>query len=633
MKNNKTKSIPLSSIVFFLSIIIVLSFSIGYSAQSSNLTINGSLVARGGTDVRVTNAVLNTTLTVDATQQAIPTFTENSISTEVKLSPTSGSIAYYDVTVTNLSSNDVLITNVDLSRNTNINTEYVLNNLVVNETKIPAAGTYTFQVGFKFKDSIISKILGLSVDIITSVLGISLDAKYTVDFTFYKVPQYSLEVTTLPNDASISFMINDNIVASGNGYLKHLFNQGEEVTYKATYNGITKTETIKMTEDTSRTINLDGASEYTITINPKPSDAVVTINYNGNTCATGVGAQSCTVPADSSIEYIVTRVEYEDYTNYYKVNSNYTLDVNLVELSWLPSQIDNEIYSSATTNTTALVNNHPGYYLIEAYGGSGAVQYYFDNTNTGYGGESGHVYGVVYLEMGDELYYTIGGNAQKGTSDVALTSSKSKKGANGGGQADQRISGSGGGYTALLLNTSVDSLTQSTIETGNVLFIAGGGGGAPGPTKNTINAGNGGAGGSNTTTATKLSYGTVFSGLDGTIYSGASSTYAGTGGSITGGTCSEEENLDGTFLAGGESKDRGGAGGAGYYGGAGGAGKGSSDSGSRVAAGGGGGSSFISSKVTYENLSSDILSKVTSTNPSKTGSGGSIKITFIGKTL
>ena len=58
MKNNKTKSIPLSSIVFFLSIIIVLSFSIGYSAQSSNLTINGSLVARGGTDVRVTNTVL-----------------------------------------------------------------------------------------------------------------------------------------------------------------------------------------------------------------------------------------------------------------------------------------------------------------------------------------------------------------------------------------------------------------------------------------------------------------------------------------------------------------------------------------------------------------------------------------------
>ena len=487
-------------------------------------------------------------------------------------------------------------------------------------------------MGFKFKDSIISKILGLSVDVITSVLGISLDAKYTVDFTFYKVPQYSLEVTTVPNDASISFMINDNIVASGNGYLKHLFDEGEEVTYKATYNDITKTETIKMTEDTSRTINLDGASEYTITINPKPSDAVVTINYNGNTCATGVGAQSCTVPADSSIEYIVTRVEYEDYTNYYKVNSNYTLDVNLVELSWLPSQIDNEIYSSATTNTTALVNNHPGYYLIEVYGGSGAVQYYFDDTNTGYGGESGHVYGIVYLEMGDKLYYTIGGNAQKGTSDVALTSSKSKKGANGGGQADQRISGSGGGYTALLLNTSVDSLTQSTIETGNVLFIAGGGGGAPGPTKNTINAGNGGAGGSNTTTATKLSYGTVFSGLDGTIYSGAS-TYAGTGGSITGGTCSEEKNLDGTFLAGGESKDRGGAGGAGYYGGAGGAGKGSSDSGSRVAGGGGGGSSFISSKVTYENLSSDILSKVTSTNPSKTGNGGSIKITFIGKTL
>ena len=131
MKNNKTKSIPLSSIVFFLIIIIVLSFSICYSAYSSNLTINGSLVARGGTDVRVTNVVLNPTLTKDVTQKVIPTFTENSISTELKLSPTRGSIAYYDVTVINLSSNDVLITNVDLSRNTNFNTEYLLKNLVV----------------------------------------------------------------------------------------------------------------------------------------------------------------------------------------------------------------------------------------------------------------------------------------------------------------------------------------------------------------------------------------------------------------------------------------------------------------------------------------------------------------------
>lgn len=632
MKKNKTKSLSLPSIVFFLCTIIVLSFSVGYSSYSSNLTIDGSLVARGGNDVRITNVALDTTLTVDATQQAIPTFTENSISTEVKLSPTSGSIAYYDVTVTNLSSNDVLITNVNLSRNTNINTEYVLKNLVVNETRIPAAGTYTFQVGFKFKDSIISKIIGVSADLIESLLGISLDAKYTVDFTFYKIPQYSLEVTAIPSEASISFMVNDNIVASDNGYLKHLFDEGEEVTYRATYNGLSKTETIKMTENISRTIDFNGASSYTFTLNPNPSDAVVTIKVNDEVCATGVGVQSCEVDAGTSVSYEVTRVEYEDKTGTYTVDSDYTLNVNLVELAWLPSQIDNEVYSSATTNTTALVNNHPGYYLIEVYGGAGAMQYYYSGTNTGNGGDAGHVYGVVYLEMGDELYYTIGGNAQKGTSDAILTSSKSKPGANGGGQADQRISGSGGGYSALLLNTSVSSLSQSTIETGNVLFIAGGGGGAPGPTKNTINAGDGGAGGSNTTTATKLSYGTVFSGLDGTIYSGAS-TYAGTGGSTKGGTCSEESGLDGTIFAGGESKDRGGAGGAGYYGGAGGAGKGSSDSGSKVAGGGGGGSSFISSKVTYENLSSDILSKVTSANPSKTGSGGSIKITFIGKTL
>lgn len=632
MNNKNKKFISLPTIVFFVYIIIVLSLSIGYSSYSSLLTVDGSIIARGSNDVRITDIILDNNLTKNATQTAMPTYSTNSVSTEVKLQAVSESVAYYDVTITNLSSSDVLVTDINLSRNTNINTEYVLKNLTINETKIPAASTYTFQVGFKFKSGIISKILGLSAEIIESILGISMDAKYTLDFTFYKIPQYSLEVTAIPEDALISFTVDGNLVASGSGYLRHLFNENAEVVLTASYENDTKTETIKMTENTTREYNFDNQTKYVFSITPNPIDAVVTISVNDNVCATGSGVQSCEVSSGTIVNYSVTRLEYEDYVGEYTVNNNYNLKVDLIELAWLPSQIDNEVYSTATTNTTALVNNHPGYYLIDIYGGAGAMQYYFDTTNTGLGGDAGHVYGVVYLEMGDELYYSIGGNAQKGTSDAILTSSKSKPGANGGGQADQRISGSGGGYTVLLLNKKINQLSQSTIETGDVLFVAGGGGGAAGPTKNSINAGSGGAGGNMQSVSTKFDYGTVFNGYDGTIYNGTS-TYIGTGGSTKGGTCSEESDLDGIIFAGGESKDRGGAGGAGYYGGAGGAGKGSSDSGSKVAGGGGGGSSFISSKVTYENLSSDILSKVTSANPSKTGSGGSIKITFIGKTL
>ena len=186
------------------------------------------------------------------------------------------------------------------------------------------------------------------------------------------------------------------------------------------------------------------------------------------------------------------------------------------------------------------------------------------------------------------------------------------------------MSGSGGGYTAFMINN--ETITEEDISSGNVLFIAAGGGGGGGAStkKGTTTCGNGGSGGDFSSTSTAITGGLVFNGYDGT--SGGVDENIGTGGSTTGGTCSAYDKATGSFLAGGTSHDKGGAGGSGYYGGAGGAGAGNRAS--KASGGGGGGSSFVASSVIYKDLPENVIAKLTTTNPSTTG--GSITITYLG---
>lgn len=364
-------------------------------------------------------------------------------------------------------------------------------------------------------------------------------------------------------------------------------------------------------------------------LTPSPESAAVNLKC-GSTEVNGFGTQSCEVEENTTIEYSVTKAGYYDKSGTYTIETqDYNLKVTLEEKPWITGTYVNTNYSLAATESLEVY--HSGKYLIDIWGGSGADKYSVDLTSSGYGGAGGHVYGVVELYEGQTVYYTLGGNGQTSVLGGLFGANilKSESGVNGGGTANSDSLGAGGGYSAFALDTTL--ISESTINSGNVLFIAaggGGGGGSDASKKDTFACGDGGSGGNMSSTKTAVStIGFAFKGEDGTVPSGGNSTYIGGGGSNTAGVCSARSNNNGSLLSGGGSYEKGGAGGAGYYGGAGGRGTGKDSSG-KYSAGGGGGSSFISSAVTFENLDSSITSKVSTTNPSTTG--GSIIITYIG---
>ena len=132
-----------------------------------------------------------------------------------------------------------------------------------------------------------------------------------------------------------------------------------------------------------------------------------------------------------------------------------------------------------------------GEYLIELWGGDGAVGQDTYYSNGGQGGSGGHVYGIVYLDAGSTLYYTLGGNGSQ------TINSDSGGGANGSGGNHGEIGsysvGGGGGYSAVYLFASGEFEGEYTDNDGNLvadisesdrisryILIAGGGGGGGG---------------------------------------------------------------------------------------------------------------------------------------------------------
>lgn len=305
-----------------------------------------------------------------------------------------------------------------------------------------------------------------------------------------------------------------------------------------------------------------------------------------------------------------------------------------------------------------------GEYLIELWGGDGAVGQDTYYSNGGQGGSGGHVYGIVYLDAGSTLYYTLGGNGSQ------TINSDSGGGANGSGGNHGEIGsysvGGGGGYSAVYLFASGEFEGKYTDNDGNLvadisesdrisryILIAGGGGG--GGAGNGFSIGNsatgtpdGGAGGSvggNYGVISGTGYdveGTYFAGENGKS-SGASVNYVGIGATNLPGAVSDtlttlfdvetpndwkgtyNDNTDGG--AGGAGNMRGGSGGAGFCGGSGGI-----MTGMLIptnVGGGGGGSSFISNDVNYTALSAEEESLLISNNPCTTG--GAVNISFLGE--
>ena len=328
-------------------------------------------------------------------------------------------------------------------------------------------------------------------------------------------------------------------------------------------------------------------------------------------------------------------------------DGSYTLTVDMYA-SYAIHPANREILSARDEH---YVVERDGWYLVELWGGDGG-------TANGVGGLGGYVYGTVYLEVGQTLYYTLGSGGQ------LSNSSGEGGGANaGGGYGEQGSTtvGGGGGYSALFLFDS-DEFEEKYLDshnhlTGNIseedriskyVMIAGGGGGGGSYSSDSNGTPDGGAGGyvGSVSGVLDSSYdvaGTFYSGENGKS-TGTSTSYVGKGGSnVPGkvvstmlgmGKTDTPNDWKGTYNAnlaggaGGSGNYRGGGGGAGFCGGSGGVM--SNIILANNVGGGGGGSSFVA-----DIFDMDVASHLNSSNQdviigrNNQLAGGQVHIVFL----
>ena len=469
----------------------------------------------------------------------------------------------------------------------------------------------------------------VDVKIKNNCTGSDTSGVVTADFEYSLYKYFDLTINSVsPSDGLITLTTPEGNF-TGTGSVTHRVMEGETATYhveKKYYYPANGSYTM-MADDHTENITLIPDPHRDLTINTNVSNSTIIVNQDNQVICSGSGSLVCSVESGKNVTVSVDEPEYyyyiDEYGSYHDYSETFmmpatetTKTVNLTERPWITGRTVNTNRTTAA-KSDSLTNWHPGYYLIELWGGEGG-------SGATSGGSGGYVYGLIYIGYNVPVLSTAGGNGARGESQTG--------GANGGGNAGSDGSQtpcSGGGYSAFVVGGW--TCNANMINAGYVKLIAGAGGGSAGRggMVGTYAAGYGGYGGnknSSTTTATTL--GTVFSGSDGSTPYLRGEGYAGntTGGGSNG-------NADsGSILTGGNGRGRGGGGGAGYYGGGGGAGYRTPLSGADYGpGGGGGGSSFIANGVTYSGLSSAIRSKLVGTNPSSTG--GAVIITWIGKTM
>lgn len=618
-KLSKKKKNNLPLFLFLIISFIITSLTVGYSTFSKTFAINGAALVRSSDDVRITN-VQRVQASGDVTLKTLTLDSNSVFSLDCKLS-TIWSKVYFEVTVTNLSSSPVLVTSIKELSELNSHMEYTTGDFEINKTKIPPASETKITLCFQYKGDFMDKYVAGSFEIMQQWADPETShLKTSMQFTFYKVPQYTYTVNATPEDSLVALEVDGKTIASGTGSVSELIDENTNITWKVTRNGYyPQSGTEVVLDNTTKDITLSRTEEKMFTIVPTPSDSLVTIKKGTEVLVSDIGEQTVIVDDLSALTYTVSKLEYKDASGSYTLNGeDYTVNVTLEELPWITGTFVNTDRKEATTKEDT--NYHPGYYLIELWGGRGGEYLRASSKNVGYRGAAGYIYGVVNLEYNSKIYFTLGGNGRDG-----VISGATRGGANGGGYGGAAYAGAGGGYSAFAVGTT--TIDVANINSGKVLMIAAGGGGGGGSSLVAGKPGNGGDGGTLSSETTILDIGTVFHGKDGTL-NDAKAGRNGLGGTTVS-RPQQNEGVIGKPLAGGDGSGNGGGGGGGYYGGGGSGGAGTLSS--NQPGGAGGGSSFIATNVTFSGLSLNVTSKLTNNNTSS--SGGSIVITYLGKTL
>ncbi len=307
-RKSNTKKIIYPLVFVFLTVSILL-LTIGFSAYSTSLAIDGKALVRPLKESRITDVKISKT-TNNGVVSYID-YTAYSLVSDITLNNKNSTVTY-DVTITNLSSDNLIITKVENQVYNNSNIEYVFDNIEINKTKIKPASQYTFKITFKYKTNNIT----------------NKDLKCILMFTYKKVPEYTLKVKSL-DDSDIK------LVASGNEYtskssIEHVFDENTNVKLIVSKDGYyTEELNILMNNDISREIELKERNKYALVVNPIPSDSVVTIYKDSEVLKTGIGTQEVLVHDEDEITYNVSKYDYKEVNENIKVTKNENLTINL----------------------------------------------------------------------------------------------------------------------------------------------------------------------------------------------------------------------------------------------------------------------------------------------------------------
>lgn len=307
-RKSNTKKIIYPLVFVFLTVSILL-LTIGFSAYSTSLAIDGKALVRPLKESRITDVKISKT-TNNGVVSYID-YTAYSLVSDITLNNKNSTVTY-DVTITNLSSDNLIITKVENQVYNNPNIEYVFDNIEINKTKIKPASQYTFKITFKYKTNNIT----------------NKDLKCILMFTYKKVPEYTLKVKSL-DDSDIK------LIASGNEYtskssIEHVFDENTNVKLIVSKDGYyTEELNILMNNDIGREIELKERNKYTLVVNPIPSDSVVTIYKDSEVLKTGIGTQEVLVHDEDEITYNVSKYDYKEVNENIKVTKNENLTINL----------------------------------------------------------------------------------------------------------------------------------------------------------------------------------------------------------------------------------------------------------------------------------------------------------------
>lgn len=249
-------------------------------------------------------------------------------------------------------------------------------------------------------------------------------------------PNYTIEITAnqMQGYNSPAVYTNENTISLPIGTV---------VNYSVSMTGyITQSGSVTLTEDITIPISLyTDPTPMTLTINPVPADATVTLTSTGVTPVSGTGPQTITVMSGQSVNYEVSKTDFDTVTGSVTVNNNLSMNV--------PMEIPlTEVYNSngATGNYSTTIDSKYNYIEIEFAGAKGSPCSHNEKGTPGKGAIRKITAGLTN--------YTISGIIGKAAGHPTAGTGYQNGGAGTSLSGTAHYSGGGGGSTSVVYNNT-----------------------------------------------------------------------------------------------------------------------------------------------------------------------------------